>query len=466
MTFVPLVRILATVAAGAAMWWLWRRVARDPSVAWIVGAGFVGRALIAVALFWISFLALPIAPQLQIGNGLWFFAQDAVRYYRLALEAAAAGPTGILWVDPALPSACYIQMLAASVLALGPTPAAALVLNLAAYLTTCVLLVVWARRAGVPQGTLRMALVALSFSPSIALWSLQPLKDVPFLLLVVAYAMTTWLWLDALASPAPDARRLPAPVAALAAMAYVLAGIRWYFAMMLVVMSTAALILTVWRHRNARRAGFVSGTIFVISAALLVPVPAAPYLPGWVAQLVRPQSLRDLAAAPQAGMDYLNAVRSGSEREEAATQIRLGPSWQRSSASSTDASAGDGEPQTGSERLAAGLLVMLVPRVLLTSAGLVTLEGGRGFWAFADLDTVCFDATLIAALALMWRRRRSPAHPMLWPLILMTLAVVILMCYQVANFGTLFRLRSMVAICAILLIVLPPAAAVRTGRVP
>src|ERR1041385_1146655 len=50
----------------------------------IIAAGFLLRAFAGQALFWISYLRLPIARPLQLGDGLWFFAVDGAFYVQYA----------------------------------------------------------------------------------------------------------------------------------------------------------------------------------------------------------------------------------------------------------------------------------------------------------------------------------------------------------------------------------------------
>ena len=71
------------------------------------------------ALFWISYLRLPIAPSLQIGDGFWFFAADGPEYLRLATEAAEHGFAGIFFLTDRTPSQLFVRLLAILVTAFG-----------------------------------------------------------------------------------------------------------------------------------------------------------------------------------------------------------------------------------------------------------------------------------------------------------------------------------------------------------
>src|SRR5439155_21781861 len=68
-----LLQLVLTAAACFALWRLWRRVAGRGRASVIIAAGFIVRASLAQALFWISWLGLPIGRSFQLGYGFWFF---------------------------------------------------------------------------------------------------------------------------------------------------------------------------------------------------------------------------------------------------------------------------------------------------------------------------------------------------------------------------------------------------------
>jgi hypothetical protein len=104
----------------------------------------------------------------------------------------------------------------------------------------------------------------------------------------------------------------------------------------------------------------------------------------------------------------------------------------------------------GLRHLSTGLLAMFVPVSVLKALSVVTFSGGRGLLLLADLDTVFLDLTLVTIVAFIVRQR--PDLVARAPSALFTLAVVavsvILLAYVVTNFGTLFRLRLLVAVPA------------------
>ncbi len=97
---------------------------------------------------------------------------------------------------------------------------------------------------------------------------------------------------------------------------------------------------------------------------------------------------------------------------------------------------------------------MFIPRVLAQAAGIVRIGGGRGFWLFADLDTLVFDFVVLFALAFSVRaivRRERRVTPLFLLVLLIFAGLTGPMIYAVANFGTLFRLREMIYVFAAVL---------------
>src|SRR5712691_5127647 len=87
-----LIHLLATIACGwlvlTAFRWIRRR---SRVVGAIVGVTILVRAVVGLALFWISYLEIPILSSLQMGGGFWRIAPDATGYYELAAGAADTG---------------------------------------------------------------------------------------------------------------------------------------------------------------------------------------------------------------------------------------------------------------------------------------------------------------------------------------------------------------------------------------
>jgi len=73
--------------------------------------------------------------------------------------------------------------------------------------------------------------------------------------------------------------------------------------------------------------------------------------------------------------------------------------------------------------------------------------GGRGLLFITDADTVFFDGTLAASLGVLLAARRRVASwlPLVWFAGSLALVSALSMAYVVTNFGTMFRLRLIVA---------------------
>src|SRR5690242_12064090 len=92
-----LVRFLLLLAGGFFLFRLWRATRSDQRlVNAVIAAGFIGRSLAGQALFWISYLQMPFARHLQIGDGLWFFALDAMNYVPASRALAHDGVGAIV----------------------------------------------------------------------------------------------------------------------------------------------------------------------------------------------------------------------------------------------------------------------------------------------------------------------------------------------------------------------------------
>jgi hypothetical protein len=207
----PIIQLILTALACVALW----RYARRQSP--IVVAGFLIRAFAGQVLFWISWLHLPIARSLQLGNGFWFFAIDGPWYLGYANELIPRGPLAILTVSGTYPSYTYVQAFTIFCAAFGVVASTAILFNCAAYLATCALI----ERIG--NGSKTFTLAAIAFGPAMILWSLQPLKDTFFFLLIAALIYAFWRWQEAPRNWLPSA-------AALLLLVYVIAGTRWYIA--------------------------------------------------------------------------------------------------------------------------------------------------------------------------------------------------------------------------------------------
>ena len=402
-----IVAVCQTVLTGIACYALWRLARRSTSR--ITAAGFLLRAFAAQALFWISWLRLPIASSLQIGEGLWFFSLDGAFYYRAANELVLTGSS-------AAASIPVVQFFAYWMLAFGNVVSAAILLNCFAYLGTALLI----EDLGGRSSYTKIALVALALNPSNILWSTQPLKDSLFCFLLAALVKLLDHWqLSWRRERAIDWRRFFAWTAAMIAVLFAIAATRAYMAVFICALFVPFVVMVAARGRRWDAA--------ILGVLLLLPLTQVTRLGGGE-ELRRVQ--RRIARPEHARMNF--------DQTGGGTHIIAGPLL----------------AQGGRARsFAAGLAATFLPRTVAQPAGLVRIGGGRGLWFFADIDTLVFDAMIVIAIAWCIRRLRagaslSPAFVFFLLLLLITAGPLI---YSVTNFGTLFRLRQLIYVLAVLL---------------
>jgi hypothetical protein len=460
---VPVVQLLlATVACFG----LWRLCRAQPT---IVVVGFLIRVFAAQGLFWISYLRLPFARSLQLGNGFWFFAVDGPFYLEYATKLVARGPAAILFLGDEFPSRFFVQVLSLFASAFGGVASVAILLNGAAYLLTCAI-VMRLRRNDV-------VLAAIAFSPAAILFSLQPLKDTLFMLLIVAVFAAFRRW-EELWRAGGTRTQFLACAAAMLAVLYALAGIRWYFAA--IVWGSSAIFCLVSALR-ARRRGWALATNAVLFVLLAQSVRlGALDLPPTYDRLLNPMTA--VRWRPAAAEAHIADVRYGFETTPGATTIVTGTALENPSPPPTPAPtaattpppvpppAPQPAPQTLLSRVTTGFAAMFLPRVLAESLGIIHVGGGRGFWLFVEVDTIVFDLVLLYAIVYCTRSLRRGQARMTATFVLCVLVFVMTaapMLYTVNNFGTLFRLRLMVYFVAALLPIMlrQPCSSERTDAV-
>jgi len=432
--------ILQAVLTAAACYGLWRFARRMPL---IVVAGFLVRAFAGQALFWISWLRLPIARSLQLGDGFWFFAIDGPGYIQFANEVIAKGPVASLLAGAIYPSHVFVYVFALFVAAFGAVASTAILFNCAAYLAMCALVIRMAPAH-------RFTLLALSFGPAAILWSLQPLKDTFFMLLIVALVYAAKRW--------QEQRSLVLAGAAMLVVLYAISGTRWYFAVI------------VWG---------ISAIFFLMSA-----IPSRRWWPALIVFVLLGQALRiggdtdlpiPLRNVLEAHLEsvpvthYVAATRKGFETTPGATTIRPGsaiaatPPQATTPQATTQAAAPEAVPSPA-RVVTAGTAAVFVPRAAAQELHLVRIGGGRGFWLFADFDTIIFSGVILFAVVACIRalRRGARITPLFVLIVLVFVATAGPMIYSVNNFGTLFRLRQMLYVLAALA---PLALGMRGGAV-
>jgi hypothetical protein len=490
--------IVQLLFAAAACLGLWRLCRVQPK---IVVAGFLVRALAGQALFWISYLRLPVARSLQLGNGFWFFAVDGPFYLGYAAQLAGRGPAAILLDGRHYPSQFFVQVLSVCAGAFGSVASVAILLNCAAYLLTCTIIARLAR----PRND--VVLAAIACSPASILFSLQPLKDTLFTLLIVAMIAAFRRWEESWRAGGAWAR-FAGYALALCAVIFAISGIRWYIA---VIACAAGAIFVVLTALQAQRKGwaFATGTLLLILLAQSIRLGAHDLQPVYD-RLLNPMTV--LQWRPSATQEHLATVRRGFESTPGATTVAEGralapqetaPSAPAAPPPSTPVTTtvaeasvpeppkaapaapaspppsapvtttvatavvehtapaspeitppvvpASSEPPASSppkwtSRIITGFAAMFLPRFLGESLGLIRVGGGRGLWLFAEVDTLLFDLVLLYAIVhcarrLLRRRAKMTATFVFCVLVFAMTAGSML--YTVNNFGTLFRLRLM-----------------------
>ena len=464
--FIAIVQTVFALVAGWGLFMLWRRITSPGGpAAVIVTAGFLLRALGGQLAFWISYLHLPIARSLQIGNGFWFFAFDGISYYNAATDMASHGVGAILAVDKLSASPFFVQTMALLLMLFGSSTAVALLLNEAAFLGCCA--VVLSFPSSRSRATV-VALAALACAPALVLWSLQPLKDIYFLFLVAAFFAAAQKLISAIRT-----RRRAAIVgwsAAMGAIVYGITGIRWYFGVLLVAAALPVALVAI--AVSVRRA-----SVWLWTAAVLAVLAAAFYLATPNAEHFIP--------TPRRVTEVLKGVRGSFDSAPGASTIGAG-----SVVRSIDSSLGAHEtrylaapsvdmahleaqqhsgatrvadgatmagtvsvPESAVARLVAGMAAMVLPHVVAERLGIVRVAGGRGLWLFAETDTIIFDAVLLLVFIELARafRTRPAVSPVFWMILIVTFVMAGVIAYAVSNFGTLFRHRDMILLGLILL---------------
>ena len=451
--------IQSVLAAGASygLWRLWRRWfgGGDARAILIVGIGFLLRAVIAQALFWISYLRLPIARSLQLGDGIFFFV-DGWWYIGYARHLVTEGPMAVLRLaDARYPSQAFVQVLSAFVALFGGAVSVAILLNCAAYLATCAILLRLQPRV---NGAVLFALAAVAFGPGALLWSLQPLKDTFFLLLIALLVLVCKRW--------QEQPRLWLAVA-IVALVYALASVRWYFG--LAVLGGLVIFFVITALRTRRRVWVLAGSVAtLVIIAQAVRLGGGQDMPNGVGDFLDPRPRIAALWRPSNVTHTMTKVRSGFEQHTGGTAIvagpRLAPKQAVAQQPTPTASAAPPPPITPAPaprpkpvkpkpgplppaptfmaRMVTGTAAAFLPRIVGEALGLVRVGGGRGLWIFAELDTIALDVVLLFAIVYIARTR-----PRITPLFVLVLLVFVVnaipMVYTVTNFGTLFRLRTM-----------------------
>jgi len=487
-----LLHFLLLPAAGYALFRLWRATRSEQRLVNVVIAiGFIGRAVAAQVLFWIAYLQLPFAQHLQVGDGIWFFARDALIYVPAASVLARSGIGAIVAYNTGNASVAFVKTLASFVVLFGDVSSVAVLLNLFCYLGTMAVIVHWSRREPRARLGAAVAICAISLSPAVFLWSLQPLKDTFFQFIVVAFIGACAAWQRLWDAPPIRPRNLALPAAAMIVTLAAISGVRWYFAFALFLATNFFVLLVALTTAARKRVAFAASFVLLVLLSRAFLLGAGPYVPVVVRNILVPWAPVGSDGMPRSLFLRMNLAREGFEKTGGNTAIRLGaktagidrklhavpppappptpltqpiarhegtPNDEPTAAAAPSAQL----PKSAPVRLLTGTASFVVPRSLGERLGLFRIGGGQGMFWFTELDTLVFDAILLWALvALAMRFSASWRNPMVWFLALLTLLVALPLAYTVTNYGTLFRLRAMVYVA---LAVIPIALAISMRR--
>jgi SAM-dependent methyltransferase len=496
--------IALLVGAGliAACRWVQRR---SELCGRVMLAGVLLRAVMTVFLFWTSYLNLPILRQLHTGDGFWTLAIDATIYYDAAIDAA---DYGLESVPRGSASPAFVKTLALWMRAVGFSPVSGAYLNLSLHVLLCVMIVAVFKPDGRWREDLPCAvmLAAVSFSPVLIVFGSQAMKDAMFVFLIGALCVTACELLPSLTLNRGGPPRSRAGELVLAAMflaaLYVIAGIRGYYAALTWTALAVVLFVCAWRQRRARLVRYVLVSSLLLAGAWISYEAGAdldyinPYArvisAAWAR--VKPAAAAGNAPATVSGaagsmVTMVDRYRSGFVRTPGATSIRPGKRVATSTPStsaaqepvaSTPTAVEDSAPSSITRRptpssrdrikarvvaVSVGLGLIFVPVSLLKALSIVDFAGGRGLLTITDADTLFMDLTIVAVIALLARRRSAVRDqlPYVGFAVMLAVAAALLMAYIVTNYGTLFRLRLMVAAP---LWMLPLALSTRLSRRP
>jgi len=520
---VAIFQTFAALIACGLLYFLWAMTAPMAGRArQLVLAGLLIRAFAGQALFWISYLRLPVASNLQTGDGLWFFAIDATNYMRLASQTASGGLMPIIGMSRTEGSVVFVQALALFIAAFGNVASVALLLNLFCYMGICAIVTRWGSIGGHVSSSATLALAAMALSPSAILWALQPLKDTLFIFLEVGFIGACVAW-QRKWTAIPVGRELAMGVflagMAMAITLYGIAGIRWYVAAAMLAASGGFLLLVAATASGRRVYAFVVAIFIFALISRAFVLSAEQYIPPAIQRVLNPRTaVVEIRSLGGILLTTAEQTREGFERTGGATSIAAGRAIQSaekkeipvvsSVESNRSRMAGDkkaakvavvaapkpaplaiqksgeaGPPQPPTPalisapafvppvpvstpesvalrmpasrlgRLATGLAAFILPRTIAQALGIIEVGGGRGLWAFAEFDTLVFDAVLLVAVIFFIRSVRGASfrNPIFWLILLMVLLLGMPMLYTVTNFGTLFRHRLMIYVALALI---------------
>ena len=274
--------VMAACAFGLLVLASYRYVQRQSTV---LGAIFaitiLARVTIGLALFWISYLELPVAESFQLGDGFWRLFPDATGNSQ---SAALVATSFELFSQTATEKAAplFVNILAVWMMAVGVSSSAGLFLNLCLYALFVVLVV----KFFAPVNDWRRDLPciigvgAYSFSPVALIHATQPLKEELACVLVAILCLGVLTVTQSLRRhlTAGHTRTAIIGTGSIVIASFGMAGVRWYFPF--IMWSVLALVLTIFafRERATQLPRYVTGSVSVLVAAwVAIWLGAGPY---------------------------------------------------------------------------------------------------------------------------------------------------------------------------------------------
>ena len=235
----------------------------------IVEIAVITRLTLGLALFWISYLGLPVGRSLQVSGGFWQVALDATGYFQMAARAADAAR--LYPLDHVVPAPFFVDVLAAWMMAVGVSPATGLFLNLCLYVGL-VALVAWCFQ---PVNDWHrdlpciVGVTAYSFAPVVVFHSTQPMKDelCAFLIVLAGTGVLALGRLGRRDVTTGDRWAFLGGTAAVTLATYGMGGIRWYFSFIVLFSLALTLVIFAARGRRAPLPRYLAGSLIVLFSA-------------------------------------------------------------------------------------------------------------------------------------------------------------------------------------------------------
>jgi hypothetical protein len=423
-------------------------------------AGLLIRAAGGAFFLAISYFAWPVMTPMQMGNGFWTLASDAQEYYRLG------GLVAERWQETITPG--YVGPLGLWMRVVGVNPASPLLFSLVMYGLAVVLFVAafGQSRTRAAQQAFHLGVAALSFSPMLVYAGVFGLKDVYFTALVVVMVVS-YLTLVLSAGPrGTPGTTLLATAGAVVALWFI-AGTRAYFSILLWAAVAVTYAVCAVARIPSRRRSLAQAAVVLPLFALVITFGAEGNYPLFIRYLIAsiPEAVMEKKALmAHGGIDELDRRREAIDnyggksmlkrRAEARAKTRAEPGPDtgaetpaESRAETVDSGGLPGQTPGGGrlQGLVVGLGAVFVPSTILGRLAGIDLQIGTSARVIADADTLAFDlfAALILWVLIANRREISPT-PLLFGLALAVL-VALPLAYVMTNFGTLIRLRLLVA---------------------